>query len=107
MLAVTALALILVGILTLQSARGFGLENALEAKAKASVKRTLPDNATDQDVKEQEIEEGRAVGQYNVRHTVALQLVFVLLVVAAIGAALTFLMTRRADRPAPRFEFMW
>jgi hypothetical protein len=109
MLAVAALAGLITAILALQSARGFGLENALKAKIKAEAKEIekLPDQPSDEDIQKAEIREGMMVGQYNVRETCALRLVFCFQILAIVGALLTFAMTRRSSGPAPRFDFSW
>jgi hypothetical protein len=43
----------------------------------------------------------------NVRETCPLRLVFFFQIVAIIGALLTYVMTHRTNRPAPRFDFSW
>jgi hypothetical protein len=72
-----------------------------------ATKETLPENPSDEDVKKHEIAEGMMGGMLNVHQTTALYLVFLLQIVAMLGALTTFLMTRRTDRPAPRIEFRW
>jgi hypothetical protein len=106
MLIVAGLALFLLLILGLESARGFGLENALKERAAADNKEQI-ENPTEEDVKKSEIKEGQFLGSLNVRHTLALDLEFWMLLVAAVGAAATFVINRRTDRPTPRVEFRW
>jgi hypothetical protein len=109
MVAVAALALLVTGLLAIQALRGFGLENAIIGKARAHAKEAtkLPDRPSDEQIKKAEISEGEDLGRYNVRVTCALRIEFACLILAIIGALLTFVMTRRTDRPAPRFEFVW
>jgi hypothetical protein len=106
MLVVACLALFLFALLVLQSARGFGLENALVERVKTQNKEAL-DNPSEEDLEKREIVEGQMIGALGIEHTTALQLEFWLLALGAVGAAATFVMNRRGDRPAPRLEFHW
>ncbi len=105
MLAITAISIVLIFFLSIVSLRGFGLENAL--RERTAVKEPLPANATDQDVLQREIKDGMELGQYNVRRTTAFELEFVTLILAGLGAAATWAMMHRSDKPHPRLEVMW
>jgi hypothetical protein len=109
MLVVAGLTALITAILALQSARGFGLENALKQRIKAEAKEIEkpPEAPTDEDIQKWEIREGMEFSRLNVRETCALRLVFYLQIFAVIGALLTYTMTRRTNRPAPRFDFSW
>ena len=105
MLVITGLSVVLIFFLSIVSMRGFGLENAL--RAKAEIKEPLPDNPSSEDVATREIEEGAALGRFSPRRTTALELEFVALILAALGAAAAYGMMHRTDKPHPRLEVMW
>lgn len=105
MLAIAGLSVLLIFFLCIVSLRGFGLENAL--RAKAAIKDPLPDNPSSEDIATREIEEGAALGRFAPARTTALELEFVALMLAALGAAATYGMTHRTDKPHPRLEVMW
>jgi hypothetical protein len=106
MLVIAGLSLFLTALVGLQCFRGFGLENALRESVKADGKEQL-DNPSDEDIQKNEIIEGQALGSLGVRYTTALDFTIWLQSLAAVGAAATFVMNRRTDRPAPRVEFRW
>jgi hypothetical protein len=56
---------------------------------------------------QRDIKDGMALGQYSVRRTTAFELEFVMLILAGLGAAATWGMMRRSDKPHPRLEVMW
>jgi hypothetical protein len=103
--AVAILGLLLVVILGLQSLRGFGLENAIIERIDDGLqadreKAKLPD-----DIKKFELKRESEIGRLNVRHTAALRLEMLCLIVAVAGAALAFAVSRRGDRHALRVDF--
>lgn len=113
MLIIVGLGVLLTIILMIQAIRGFSLENALyryarEDAAKVVTHQFAPSNPeTEQDIKIREIVEGMEIGQLNVGQTTALSLVFILQVVAIVGATAAFLIAKRIDKPMPRVELQW
>ncbi len=106
MLVVAGLSLFLVALLGMQSARGFGLENALIERVKTETKEPV-DNPSEEDIEKTEIARGQLLGALGLQRTTALELEFWMLTLAILGAAATFVMNRRTDRPAPRLELHW
>lgn len=95
---VAGLGLLLMVILGFKSLQGFGLENAIYERVDKTLqsereKAKLPD-----DVKKFEIRQGLLTGGYNVRHTTALRLEMLCLILAVAGAGLAFALARRGDR---------
>lgn len=104
---IAVLGFLLTGIVVIQSLRGFGLENALREKVDALVQKEHDRAKTPEEIKTFEIRRGSIIDGWNVEQTTANRLALMLHVVAVLGAAGTFLMSRRADKPAPRLELMW
>ena len=113
-LIVAGLAVLLTLLLAVQASRGFGLERALNNRAAAIAAKEMPadipadtDRPTADEAKRAEIAEAMYRGKYGIRQTAALDLVFILQVIAALAAAGTFLTNRVSDRRLSRLELSW
>jgi hypothetical protein len=98
---VAAVAAVLVGMVCLQSLRGFGLENALIERSEAEIQTERDEAAKPDQVTTVEIKQGKLRGGLNIQHTFALQLTIWCLVVAMFGGLAAFAMMRRVDKPHP------
>jgi len=104
---IAALSLLLTGILCLQSIRGFGLQNAVEAQIDLQFQKDREEAKTGEEIERFEMRRGAAKESLGLEQTTANRLAILLHFVAIIGAAGTVLMVRRSDKPPPRIEVMW
>jgi hypothetical protein len=99
---VTALALMSFFMLALQTVVGFGLENAVQEKAK---KQTPEAKASAEAQKNAEIKQGELAG--NLQRTKAFHLVVLLHLAALVCAGLVFCGQLRPTKPVPRIDILW
>lgn len=104
---IAVLSLLLTGALCLQSIRGFGLQNAIQARIDLQLQKQKEEAKTPEEIKTYEIRRGLAPDGIEAEQTTANRLAILLHFVAIIGAAGTVLMVRRGDKPPPRIEVMW
>lgn len=104
---VAGLSALLLGMLCLQSLRGFGLENALIERAEGDIQKERDAAVKPDEQTTVEIKQGMLRGAMNIHHTFAMELAVWCLVVAVFGGVAAFVMMRRVDKPHPRFEVMW
>jgi hypothetical protein len=107
MAAVAGVAFVLTGLLALEMMHGFGLENAIVEDFDAKLQAERDAAKTPEEIATFEIKRAIALDGLNIRQTTAVQLVLLLNVLAVFGAAITFLLNRRAHLPWPRTEFVW
>jgi hypothetical protein len=100
-----ALAVVALGLLLIQLAAGFGLENAVTTL----VSKDYDVNAaqTPQDKDELEIKQGMDLGRYNLRRTDWLSFNLFVNVVVILGILGELWLERRGTRPMPRIELQW
>jgi hypothetical protein len=107
-LAIGALTLIPLLFLLFQCLAGFPVEDKARAKVEKEFKERHKDATTDIRIKQVEIREGMMYGSYGVGRMRAHSLVILLHVLATVCALFAFWIERRgANRPLPRFEFLW
>jgi hypothetical protein len=104
---VAGLSALLLGMLCLQSMRGFGLENALIERAEGEIQKERDAAVKPDEQATVEIKQGMLRGGLNLHHTFVMQLAVWCLVLAVFGGVAAFVMMRRVDKPHPRFELMW
>jgi hypothetical protein len=107
MVLIAGLGLLMMVILGFRSLGGFGLENAIveridEGLQSEREKAKLPDEKMKFNIKRES-----QIGALNVRHTTALRLEMLALIVAVVGAGLAFGLSRRRDRHGLRIDVTW
>lgn len=109
MLLVAALSGAAFVLLAIQAIRGFGLENAIRENARAEVEKTqkLPDYPSESDYKRREILEGSLIGRFQVQQTMALKLIFLLLLLTVAASLYNYFLTDRKSSSVPRLELHW
>jgi|SRR5579864_2774643 len=107
MAVVAGVAFVLTGLLALEMLHGFGLENAIVEDFDAKLQTERDAAKTPEEITTFEIKRAIALDGLGIRQTTAVELVLLLNVIAVLGAAITFLLQRRAHLPWPRAEFVW
>jgi hypothetical protein len=104
----TALTLLVLFFLTLQLSVGFSLDNRTRDRIEKKHEEARKAAKTDDEEKWVDIQIGMKYAELAVRRTWNLRLTFLLLVLAALGAAAAnWLEQRGPGRPPPRFEILW
>src|SRR5262249_39324787 len=104
---VAGVAFLLTAMLALQMLRGFGLENAVVEDFHAKMRSDRQASKTPEKVTSFETRRAIALDGLGIQQTTAVRLALFLNVLAVFGAALTFLLHRRAHLPWPRVEAVW
>lgn len=91
-------------ILVAQISAGFGLENAVYAKADKDLAAEIAAAQTPEEKQAVEIHQAVQVGPYHLKHTNWLRLAVILHVLLLVGVALQYWLKRRGDRPLPLIE---